>query len=165
MYVCRVLPCAICLCDLSCKARAKFNRVTSQSAHVDKWCAAQVFLLTWAFDECSWPCTMPSDGSEHGRIASQQGVESSADVADDVDSNLHMQVHADVPQIGNGIGGGGSSERIEVGLEEGVVTEGVEKAVGALSRVGPSIVCAAAAECGAFMLGASTGMPAVISFR
>ena len=119
------------------------------SAHVDKWCAVQVFLLTWAFDECSLPCTMLR--------------QSSADEADDVDSNVH--VHSNAPQIEDGIGGRGSSERMEAGMEEGVVKEGVEKAVRALSKVGPSIVCAAAAECGAFMLGASTGMPAVISFR
>ena len=47
---------------------------------------------------------------------------------------------------------------------EGICREEVERAGNALATVGPSIVCAATAECGAFLLGASTGMPAVISF-
>ena len=50
------------------------------------------------------------------------------------------------------------------GWEEGVEIEGVARSTRAVARVGPSIVCAAAAECGAFLLGATTGMPAVISF-
>jgi|LauGreDrversion2_3_1035106.scaffolds.fasta_scaffold146430_1 hypothetical protein len=127
---------------------------------------AQVFLLTWAFDHCSLPCSKLGESSETGRGHSQQGVwSSSMSVVDDVDS---VHVCSDVPQFDNAVinsRGGTSSGGIHVGMEEGVVKEGVERAVGALSRVGPSIVCAGAAECGAFLLGASTGMPAVISFR
>ena len=124
--------------------------------------AAQVFLLTWAFDHSSLPCSKLGASSETGSVHSQQGVwSSSVGVVEDVDS---VHVRSDVPQFDNSRGGA-SSGGLHVGMEEGVVKEGVERAVGALSSVGPSIVCAGAAECGAFLLGASTGMPAVISFR
>ena len=49
-------------------------------------------------------------------------------------------------------------------MEAGLVLEGVERARSAVIRVGPSIVCAAAGECAAFLIGATTGPPAYPSF-
>ena len=116
-----------------------------------------VFLLTWAFDDARLP--IPA-GTQADDSSSSQDRESEA-----VDGSSDRNPCAE----GEGQGGGRLTNDLtegatSEGMEEGVTVEGVKRSARAVARVGPSIVCAAAAECGAFLLGATTGMPAVISF-
>lgn len=115
-----------------------------------------VFLLTWAFDEAR-PQTSATKLADPSSRDSVSGA---------ADGSRALQPSSEE----EGRGGGGLTDergaggRSETEMEVGVTMEGLERSMRAVASVGPSVVCAAAAECGAFLLGATTGMPAVISF-
>ncbi len=104
-----------------------------------------VFLITYAFDQpLALPRSSPQSESrpDSERRPESESIASTRCIASSRSTPLLSDMH----------------------MEAGLVLEGVERACSAVMRVGPSIVCAAAAECAAFLIGATTGPPPCPSF-
>ena len=106
-----------------------------------------VFLITYAFDEPVALVALPRSSPQSESVGSTRTPQSeSSPQSHSIASTRSTPLQSDMD------------------MEAGLVLEGVERACCAVMRVGPSIVCAAAAECAAFLIGATTGPPPYPSF-